>query len=47
MSNNLMSLLGLITDERIIEENFEFNMTNNFEFNVAELYFCLCKIEVV
>ena len=38
MSHNLMSLLGLITDERIIEENFE--------FNVAELYFCLCKIEV-
>ena len=27
MSNNLMSLLGLITDERIIEENLEFNMT--------------------
>ena len=35
MSNNLMSLLGLITDELIIEENFEFNMTNGFEFNVA------------
>lgn len=47
MSNNLMSLLGLITDERIIEENLEFNMTNNFEFNVAKLYFCLYKIEVV
>ena len=36
MSNNLMSLLGLITDELIIEENFEFNMTNGFEFNVAK-----------
>lgn len=35
MSNNLMSLLGLITDELIIEENFEFNMTNGFEFNIA------------
>lgn len=30
MSNNLMSLFGLITDELITEENFEFNMTNYF-----------------
>lgn len=47
MSNTSMSLFGLITDELITEENFEFNMTNYFEFNVVKLYVCFCKIEVI